>query len=75
MGLKMNSPPRILDQAEGANVSDTLGSPFARDSEVVGNQNVQNLEAIEAERHYEALLAARQQAAADLKADDFFTAG
>jgi hypothetical protein len=33
------------------------------------------LEAIEAERHYDALLAARQQAATELKPDDVFTAG
>jgi hypothetical protein len=75
MGLKVNSPPGILDQSEGAKVSNSLGTPFVRDPELQGNQNVHNLEAIEALRHHEALLTARQHAATKLKPDDIFAAG
>lgn len=75
MGLQINSPPGILGESEGAAVSDSLGMPFARDPELQENQRELGSEALEASRHHEALLTARQHAATNLKRDDVFVAG
>ena len=75
MGLQVSRPPGIADQAEGANVSDSLEMPFVRDPELNENQKVQNSEALEAIRHHEALLTARQEAATKLGRADVFIPG